>query len=138
MSTPTPEPQPLDTWAVLELMGHRTVIGKLTERVIAGKPMLHALRMDGREQLYPPESVYAITPCTLQEANAAHRRQAIGYYGPAGLPDSLSRALAELARGHDDDDPWTEAGHDYQRAEMDAEDRRNEDHDDDDTEGDQP
>jgi hypothetical protein len=93
VSTPTPEQQPLDTWAIVEALGHRTLAGKLTEVTIAGTPMLSVLRMDGRQQYLPPSSVYMITPCTLQEATAVARRHLWN-----GLPGGM------LAIGPPDDD----------------------------------
>jgi hypothetical protein len=93
VSAATPEPQPLDTWAIVEAMGHRTLAGKLTEATIAGTPMLSVLRIDGRQQYLPPSSVYMITPCTLQEANAVARRNLW-----SGLPGGM------LAIGPPDDD----------------------------------
>jgi len=99
MTAATPEQQPLDTWAIIEAMGHRTLAGKLTETTIAGQPMLSVLRTDGRQQYLPPSSVYMITPCTLQEATAVARRNLWN-----GLPGGM------LAIGPPDDDgdpdPW--------------------------------
>jgi hypothetical protein len=98
VSAATPEPQPLDTWAIVEAMGHRTLAGKLTETTIAGTPMLSVLRIDGRQQYLPPASVYMITPCTLQEANAVARRHLW-----SGLPGGM---LAIGPPDDDDPDPW--------------------------------
>lgn len=97
MSEATPEQ--LDTWAIVEAMGHRTLIGKLTETTIAGTPMLSVLRMDGRQQYLPPASVYMITPVTPEEAGTAARRHVYG----TGLPAALPAARPGPA---DDPDPW--------------------------------
>lgn len=95
---------PLDTWAIVEAMGHRTLAGKLTEVTIAGQPMLSVLRMDGRTQYLPPSSVYMITPCTPQEAAAVARRN-LGSW--SGLPGGM---LAIGPPDDDEQDPWREAG----------------------------
>jgi hypothetical protein len=121
MTATQPEPQPLDTWAIVEALGHRTLAGKLTETTIAGPPMLSVLRMDGRQQYLPPASVYMITPCTLQEANAVARRNLWN-----GLPGGM------LAIGPPDDgdpDPW--AGDPLAGDDEDPDDDEPEDEDDD-------
>lgn len=46
----------------LELMGHRHRAGRLTEVVIAGKPFLRLDQPGAAPELYPPDSVYCITP----------------------------------------------------------------------------
>lgn len=93
MSEPA-EPQPLDTFAVVEAMGHRTLIGSVTEATVAGKALLRVQRLDGPVQYLPPESLYMLTPCTQAQAHEAQRR----VYGP-GLP----HYLAALTAGGDDD-----------------------------------
>ena len=55
-----------DTWAIVELMGHRRLAGRLTEQQIAGDGFL---RLDIPSdppvtQFYRPAAVYAITPTT--------------------------------------------------------------------------
>jgi hypothetical protein len=73
-----------DSWAILELMGHRRLAGHVTEEQIAGALYL---RIDipaiGDEpaatQFYGPQAVYAITPCTEQTARKA---TAIGRVAP--------------------------------------------------------
>jgi len=127
---------PLDTWAVIELMGHVTIIGRVTETTLAGAPMLRVDRIDGRVQRVSPQALYRLTDVTEDEARAAWLAQA-SWSGSRGLPNALTQGEVHSSpwADDDDDDPFTEAGHDEQRAEM-REDRRNEDHDDtDDEEG---
>lgn len=137
----TDTPEPLDTFAVVELMGHVTIIGAISEATIAGAAMLRIQRLDGRVQHVGAQSLYRVTECTEDEARRAHQLEQHRYYGPAGLPNSLARAVMDaplmIGAGDDDDDPYTEAGHDEQRAEMDRQDRRNEDHDDEDLDDDE-
>jgi len=135
VTTTTPEPQPLDTWAIIELMGHVTIIGQVTETTLASAPMLRIDRIDGRIQRVSPQALYRLTDVTETEARAAWLAQA-SWSGSRGLPNALTQGDAHASPDDDEDDPYTEAGHDYQRAEMAREDRRNEDHDDDGDEGD--
>ena len=86
----TDAPDALDTWAIIEAMGHRTAIGRVCEATIAGKQLLKVDRLDGAVQYYPPESLYCLTPCSEEQARAAQKR----VYG-SGLPF----ALAELTSG---------------------------------------
>lgn len=62
------------SWAVVELMGHRRVAGYVTEREVAGQPMLQIdiPRPDGAQatQIYSGAAVYAITPTTEEIATA--------------------------------------------------------------------
>lgn len=63
---------PLDQWCILELMGHRRLVGRLSEATIAGASFLRIdiPGADGREttQFYAPSAVYAITPTTEELA----------------------------------------------------------------------
>lgn len=62
-----------DDWAILELMGHRRLGGRVSEQLIAGAPFV---RIDvpafGDEkpatQFYSPGAVYCITPCAEELA----------------------------------------------------------------------
>jgi len=103
-STPAQEP---GEWGILELMGHRTAIGRISERELAGKPMLHVQRVDGITQWYSPDSLYALTPCTAEQAAEAARKQ----YQP-GLPYGLRAITAASDDDEDDADPWHSDGGD--------------------------
>lgn len=68
-------------WVILEVLGHRTLGGFLSEQVIAGAAFL---RIDipsepATTQLYAPNAVYAITPTTEAVATAFAQR---GFVGP--------------------------------------------------------
>ena len=57
-----------DDWAVLELMGHRRLGGRVREVTLAGGAFLR-IDVPGNEtppftQFYPPGSVYCLTPTT--------------------------------------------------------------------------
>lgn len=83
-----------DTWAVVEVMGHNTFAGKVSEQVIGGTAFI---RVDvpelaetkevqyGNEYTYPAvptftkiigaSSIYAITPCTEEIAREIAKRK---------------------------------------------------------------
>ena len=60
----------LPGWCILEVMGHRKIVGYVTEVELAGAKMLRVdapRSMGGRAtQLYPPSSVYCLTPCSRE------------------------------------------------------------------------
>jgi hypothetical protein len=62
-------------WAVLELMGHRRLVGRLSEATIAGAAFIRIdlTDADGSQttQFYAPSAVYAITPTTEEIAKRA-------------------------------------------------------------------
>ena len=74
MSETVTEP-PVDTWAILELMGHRRrAIGRVTTRQLAGREFIAIDRIDAEEpvtQLYGAEAVYCLTPVTEEQARKA-------------------------------------------------------------------
>lgn len=60
-------------WAMVEMLGHRQIIGQLSEVTVAGAPML---RVDvpsepPRTTLIAPASLYAITPISEEQARAS-------------------------------------------------------------------
>ena len=64
---------PFNEWALVEIMGHQRIVGKVSEQVIAGSAFL---RVDvpeiqgkpGFTRFYSPGAVYAISPITEQTA----------------------------------------------------------------------
>lgn len=66
------------TWAVVEMLGHRQLIGQLSEITVAGAQML---RVDipsdpPRQVIVAAGSLYAITPIDEQDARARFARPA--------------------------------------------------------------
>lgn len=63
-----------DEWAILELMGHRRLAGKVSEAAIGGGSFIRIdMPMKGggnSTQFYSPGSIYCITPTTEQIARA--------------------------------------------------------------------
>lgn len=60
-------------WVILELMGHRRLIGYLAEQEIAGRAFLRidVLTEPPATQFYGTEAVYCITPTTEKTARQA-------------------------------------------------------------------
>lgn len=58
-----------EEWAILELMGHRRMAGKITEATVFGGSLLRIDIPSGEDgkyttQFYSPQSIYCITPTT--------------------------------------------------------------------------
>jgi hypothetical protein len=78
----------IEGWAILELMGHRRLGGRLSEATIAGGafiridvPHPNKVGVFTASQFYSPAAVYAITPTTEEIACAIAR----------GAPEPVSR-----------------------------------------------
>jgi hypothetical protein len=93
-------------WAILELMGHRRLIGFLREVTIAGAAFLRidVLTAEGQStQYYGAPSVYAITPTTEETARRAATLSTVAPINRWELPSPPSRpATAETAEEIDD------------------------------------
>lgn len=75
---PVSESKPFEGWAVIELMGHRRIGGRVTEQEIAGTKMLRVdIPGDGpadyATQFYGGSAIYCLTPTTEEMARAAAR-----------------------------------------------------------------
>lgn len=96
--------QKLETWAIVEIMGHQRFAGFVSERPIGGASMIQVdvPECDGRAaftKLIGVGSIYAITPCTEETARAAaqhYRTRAFHEY-------ELPRLPAPTAGGDDTD-----------------------------------
>lgn len=96
-------------WAIVELMGHRRVAGRVTEQEIAGRAFLRIdiPQADGTEatEFYNPASLYGITPCDEALARLSAReidRKPVNAY-------ALERLLErdrQPALTHDDGEPF--------------------------------
>lgn len=86
-------------WVRLELLGHRTRIGRISECQVAGQPMLRMAYPGpgGTDQIewYPPHSVYAITRMTEALARAA--------LAPFPTPRSMLGDYSEAEDQEDDE-----------------------------------
>ncbi len=114
----TTEGKKLDTYALVEIMGHHRYAGRITEEVIAGAAML---RIDVPEvdatpaftKYFGAQSIYAITPTTEELARAMAgrlRAEPVSVYG-LGLVPAEPKALGAGSQDTDDwesqdDDDW--------------------------------
>ena len=123
-----PERQPLDTWAVVEIMGHERAAGHVTEEVFGGACMFrvdvpeteqNGRKTEARTEYIGVASVFRLTPCTEEAARVIARQ--IEYYRPPSLIDlhrtlpsaeEMAPAVVELewkaVELEDDDDPIDE------------------------------
>ena len=118
------EREPWEGWAIVELMGHRKIVGHVSRVEIAGSAMLRIDVPSGDEgqpvtQFYSASALFSLTPVSEEIARGLSRRYAPvpvhRYELPAPDPDpepvtSYGRpSLRDPADDHDDDfDP----GHD--------------------------
>jgi hypothetical protein len=96
-----------DHWAIVEMLGHRQLAGRVTEQTIAGVGFLRVdvPRKDGAEvtKLISPKSVYALTPCTEEVARAC----AVELLGVEPVkPASWQRQLPASQQDDDQDDGY--------------------------------
>jgi hypothetical protein len=87
-------------WAILELMGHRRLIGRLSTATIAGASFLRIdiPQQDGAQttQFYSPSAVYAITPTTEELARRAAHLNTIAPISRFELPAANRTAPEHL------------------------------------------
>lgn len=97
-----------ETWAIIELFGHRQLAGKVSEQQVAGATMLR-IDVPAHEErpaftrMYGSGALYGITPCTEADVHAF-----LGYYRvdrlPVYLPKTvLAEPVGALASGDGDD-----------------------------------
>lgn len=97
----------LDCWAIVELMGHQRIAGRVTERNVAGTQMLQvdvpALGdVPGYSRLLGGSAIYAINPCDEETATgwarsiASSASPVVGFDGKQVLDRLVERRLAAL------------------------------------------
>jgi hypothetical protein len=78
-----------DSWAIVELMGHRKLAGRVSEQIVAGAPLLRidvpdaGPKIPGFTTFYGASSIYSLTPTTeaiCRAYSAAHRERPIQAY----------------------------------------------------------
>lgn len=97
-----------ETWAVVEIMGHVSIAGKVIEETIAGTQFLRVdvpktSRREPFTKYYGPSAIYSITPTDEATATAAAE-----YFNQAAVPPHITRMpenslLAEKVINVDDD-----------------------------------
>lgn len=108
---------PFESWAIVEMLGHKKLAGFVSEQTIAGAALIRvdvpATPEDRRWQataaytkLIGVASIYCMTPCTEEVARLAARE--IERYNdplPVALPEERRLAAAAVdAEQFDDDD----------------------------------
>ena len=68
-----------DTFALVEIMGHLKLAGRVSEQTIAGQGFIRVDVPDvegqpGYTRLYGPNAIYSITPCSEEIARAYCQR----------------------------------------------------------------
>jgi hypothetical protein len=97
----------LETWAVLELMGHQRLAGFVREVALGSAAML---RVDVPEtegipaftKFVAPAALYAFTPCTQEVAMAVIKRDRVTPVTLFAMPANRQRSLPYVS--HDDSD----------------------------------
>lgn len=120
----------LDTWGIVEVMGHKKFAGRISEHVIASSALV---RVDvpavtvGEGKTVPEfskligvGSIYCITPTT--EAVARKAAAVLAKYEsdplPVYIPEERQLAAPVTADDEDDDDLWNTREGDVSRDEM--------------------
>lgn len=70
---PTEKTEKFESWCLVELMGHQKIVGKCTEAVIAGAPLLRVDVPAYQEnqpftRFYGPGAIYCLNPISEQVA----------------------------------------------------------------------
>lgn len=100
-----------ESWAIVELMGHRKIAGKVTEKIIAGVPLL---RIDvpavgeskGLTQFYGAQSIYCLTPTTEEICKrfaAMRHEEPVSAYELKSLPAPSLYVPTDDEQGEDDE-----------------------------------
>lgn len=92
-------------YAILELMGHRRLCGRLSEATIAGAAFIRIDVPDAEgletTQFYAPQSVYCITPTTEDVVRRAAKTNSVQ---PVSAYELRERTPVLVARPARDDD----------------------------------
>lgn len=107
---PTPETPPAlppDRWAVVELMGHRRYIGRLSEGELFGTRvgLIEHFNHDGTTQVvqFRPDNVYAVTSTTEAAVRAEVARNARCYLPLPAYEADAVRAVIDSTHDSDSD-----------------------------------
>jgi len=110
------EKESFSGYAVLELMGHRRLVGMLSEATIAGAAFIRIDLSDAdgnpTTQFYAPSAVYAITPTTEEIARRAAKTNNVAPISAWELrekPPTLPALRADEEEDDSDDDTGPDA-----------------------------
>lgn len=116
MNQTTEQPDKFDTWAIVELMGHQKIAGRVTEQSIAGSALLRVDVPDINGQkaytrFFGAAAIYSINPTTEEIARgmiSACSSEPVRRYELPKLADKAEPAGDDDdfgGRQDDDDDP---------------------------------
>jgi hypothetical protein len=99
----------LETWAVLELMGHQRIAGFTREVALGSAAMLRVdvPEIDGIPaftKFIAPAALYAFTPCTQEVAMAVIKRDRVTPVTLFAMPANRQRALPYVHSNGEDDE----------------------------------
>jgi len=104
-----------DEWAILELMGHRKLAGKVSEATIGGAAFIRIDVPGAASQFYSPAAVYCITPTTEELAMRIAQNHAPAPVTRWELPENIVVDPAAHPASWDEDEeddeyeePWDE------------------------------
>jgi hypothetical protein len=100
------------SWAIVEIMGHRRLAGRISEHLVAGRQLLRVDcpgEKDGEwaTQMYGAQSIFSITPCTEEVARQAAKQwrpEPVRLLAPGAVTDD--DVYDEVGDGDDDDDRY--------------------------------
>lgn len=109
------EQQTFDQWAILEIMGHVKLAGRVSEQTIAGTGFLRidvpeANGLPAFTRLYGTGAIYSITPVSedfARQAAASLQERAVMVYIPAIA--APARGVGDFDDEDDDDDMYRES-----------------------------
>lgn len=95
-----------DQWALVEIMGHQRIAGRVTEAIIAGAPFLRVdvpARGEEKEftRFYGASSIYCISPVTEDIARGLaqnHRNEPVSRYELPQLAEKVESSGDHLDR----------------------------------------
>lgn len=95
--------QALDCWAIIEIMGHVRLAGRVSEQTVASSAFLRIDVPDvggrpGFSKLYGSSAIYCITPTTEDIARSVAETIRSEPLTPYDFSDELRQALADARR----------------------------------------
>lgn len=104
----------LDTWAIVELMGHSKIAGKISEHTMGGAVLLRVdvppiNGHDAYTRMYGVSAVYCITPTDEATAQAAARAFNVPPISPYVFrfeTPQLEAKVSDYSDDHHDDDDF--------------------------------